>query len=246
MIQSINIITFVSFCFLSMTSVSGYKRQAEWVSIGGKNYDFNLAPLTQPEASARCIRFGGKLFEPRDAKTNRDVFIQAGAKLNGNTKLWIGISDVGTETEFTYLSDGARVNFVCEGSDEASGCWRALQPIPQVAAGTDAGGQIGAATQNLDCVFGSSDQDGKWQTSNCVLNVVDQPIKDADATTAGIAADTYDFVAPLAAKFGSICEKDAAPTTQAPNTPTPPETSDSTCLKSGIAVMIGMLFFCYQ
>ena len=51
---------------------------AEWVEIGGKNYDFNAVGLTQSEASARCIRFGGKLFEPRDAKTNKDVFLQAG------------------------------------------------------------------------------------------------------------------------------------------------------------------------
>ena len=51
---------------------------AEWVEIGGKNYDFNAVGLTQSEASARCIRFGGKLFEPRDAKTNKDVFVQAG------------------------------------------------------------------------------------------------------------------------------------------------------------------------
>ena len=39
-----------------------------------------------------------------------------GAKFNGNTRLWIGISDVGTENEFTYLSDGTLVNFVCESS----------------------------------------------------------------------------------------------------------------------------------
>ena len=35
--------------------------------------------------------------------------------------MWIGISDVGTETEFAYLSDGALVNFVCEDSKAASG-----------------------------------------------------------------------------------------------------------------------------
>ena len=51
---------------------------AEWTMIGGKNYDFNPAPLTQSEASARCIRLGGKLFEPKDAKTNKDVILQAG------------------------------------------------------------------------------------------------------------------------------------------------------------------------
>ena len=51
---------------------------AEWIEIGGKNYDINIAPLTQSEARARCIRFGGKLFEPKDAKTNKDVFLQAG------------------------------------------------------------------------------------------------------------------------------------------------------------------------
>ena len=51
---------------------------AGWIEIGGKNYDFNAVALTQSEASARCIRFGGKLFEPRDSKTNKDVFVQAG------------------------------------------------------------------------------------------------------------------------------------------------------------------------
>ena len=51
---------------------------AEWIEIGGKSYDFNPAGLTQSEARARCIRFGGKLFEPKDAKTNKDVFLKAG------------------------------------------------------------------------------------------------------------------------------------------------------------------------
>ena len=55
---------------------------AEWVLIGGKCYEFNAIGLTQSEASARCIGSGGKLFEPRDAKTNRDVFVQAGNGYN--------------------------------------------------------------------------------------------------------------------------------------------------------------------
>ena len=50
------------------------------MEIGGKNYDFNPVGLTQSEASSRCIRFGGKLFEPRDAQTNKYVFVQAGIK----------------------------------------------------------------------------------------------------------------------------------------------------------------------
>ena len=51
---------------------------AEWVTIGGNNYDFNPATQTQSEARARCIRLGGKLFEPQNPETNRDVFVQAG------------------------------------------------------------------------------------------------------------------------------------------------------------------------
>ena len=39
-----------------------------------------------------------------------------GAKLSGNTDLWIGVSDIGDENSFTYLSDGTLVNFVCESS----------------------------------------------------------------------------------------------------------------------------------
>ena len=55
---------------------------AEWSLIGGKRYEFNPVGLTQSEASARCKRFGGKLFEPRDAKTNKNVFTQAGISNN--------------------------------------------------------------------------------------------------------------------------------------------------------------------
>jgi len=237
LIQSINVISFVLFYSLSLVYAGAYDRQAEWVEIGGKNYDFNAVGLTQSEASARCIRFGGKLFEPRDAKTNRDVFLQAGAKFNGNTRLWIGVSDVGTENEFVYLSDGTLVNFACESSAGGrAGCWRpvgagnrAAQPIPEVPADPPSVG--------LDCVFGRADQDGKWATSHCVLNNVAAP-----------AAGGITF-ATLPAKFGSICEKEVAttppPSTPA-STPAPPNTSDSTCLKSGITVIIGMLFFCYQ
>ena len=39
-----------------------------------------------------------------------------GAKLNGATTLWIGVSDIGDEDTFTYKSDGVLVNFVCESS----------------------------------------------------------------------------------------------------------------------------------
>ena len=85
------------------------------------------------------------------------------------------------------------------------GCWRTLQPITETA--VDADGQIATATQNLDCVYGRADQDGKWATSNCNINVAGQPIATAAATGAGIAANTYDFT-PAQARFGSICERD--------------------------------------
>ena len=38
---------------------------------------------------------------------------QAGAVARN---LWIGVTDIGTEDEFTYLSDESLVNWVCEGS----------------------------------------------------------------------------------------------------------------------------------
>ena len=44
-----------------------------------------------------------------------NVFI--GAKFNADTKLWIGVSDVGEENSFTYLSDGTLVNWVCQSSE---------------------------------------------------------------------------------------------------------------------------------
>ena len=40
-----------------------------------------------------------------------------GAELSGNTDLWIGVSDIGDEDSFTYVSDGTLVNFVCESSN---------------------------------------------------------------------------------------------------------------------------------
>ena len=134
------------------------------------------------------------------------------------------------------------------------GCWRQLQPIAEkgtagstTALTGDDAGIIPVASQNLDCVYGRADRDGKWATSNCNTNVVDQSLTDTD-NNALVSPETpgeYTFAAPsLAARFGSICEQAQAPitTTQPPTT----TTSDSTCLKSGITVMIGMLFFCYQ
>ena len=97
--------------------------------------------------------------------------------------------------------------------------WAATQPITEIPL-TGLEGEAPAAaiaTQNLDCVFGTAAGDGKWTVSGCTT----QP-------------------AGRTAKFGSICEQAQAPTTA------PPGTSDSTCLKSGITVMIGMLFFYYQ
>ena len=134
------------------------------------------------------------------------------------------------------------------------GCWRPLQPIAQTTSMSataiitteegDLTGQVPAATQNLDCVYGSSDQDGKWAVSNCNTNVAGRPISTAQDTELGAGVYTF-TTAP--AKFGSICESDVPSTTVAPpTTPATPETSDSTCLKSGITIMIGMLFFCYQ
>lgn len=191
-------------------------------------------------ARGRCLGMGGKLFEPKDAATNRDVFRQAAIELStAAARLWIGVDDIVTENSFTYSSDAKPVTFSCDetGSTPAvAGCWRGVdatttvaQPIPEVAAD--------APSVGLDCVFGRADRGGKWATSNCVLNNVAAP-----------AAGGITFAAPLAAKFGSICEKDVTPATTAapPATTAPPGTSDSTCLKSGITVMIGMLFFCYQ
>jgi len=234
LIQSKNVISLILFYSLSMISAGTYDRKAEWALIGGKNYDFNPVGQTQSEASARCIRFGGKLFEPRDAQTNRNVFTQAGAKLSVDTKLWIGISDVGEEASFTYLSDGTLVNWVCESSASGTGCWQGSQPVVEAAfANSSSPTTAELATRNLDCVFGTAKAVGKWAVSNCVTNI-------AGAPTGG-GPDFGD--AP--AKFGSICERAVA--TPGPITTTaPPGTSDSTCLKSGITIIIAMLFFCYQ
>ena len=110
------------------------------------------------------------------------------------------------------------------------GCWGTNQPVAEDAADPP--------SENLDCVFGTADGDGKWAVSNCVTNIAGAP--------AGAGAGGIDF-GNTPAKFGSICEKEDAPTTAAPPTTAgPPETSDSTCLKSGITFLIGMLFFCYQ
>jgi hypothetical protein len=235
---------------LSITSVSGYYRKAQWIQVGGKNYDFNPAPLSQPDAKKRCIANGGRLFEPRDEKTNRDVFIRAGAELGGATNLWIGISDVGTENVFRYISDEQSVNWKCDGSAttvNTIGCWRVAQPITENT-GAAVDGEIPTATVNLDCVFGSPSQDGKWQTSNCNTNVPGEPL--GATALAAIAPVTYTFGTPAAipARFGSICEQAVAPitTTQPPESTTTTKTSDSTCLKTEITLMIGMLFFCYQ
>lgn len=73
-----------------------------------------------------------------------------------------------------------------------------------------------------DCVSSSSNADGKWTEVAC------------------------------GGTLGSICERDvkptAAPPTQKPPTqkPTIPTDSGSTCLESGAAVLLGMLFFCYH
>jgi len=245
LIQSINVISFVLLHFLSIISA------AKWVKIGGKEYEFNPLGMTHSFARGRCAGMGAKLFEPKDAATNGAVFTQAGIELATDaTRLWIGVSDIDTEDSFTYTSDAQPVTFPCDepGSTQLAdrgGCWRPLQPITELT--FDDNEAIAIATQDLNCVFGTAAQNGKWQTSNCNSHVGGQPITNAAAATAGIAANTYDFTDMEAAKFGSICERDVTKTTAAPSTTAAPTgTSDSTCLKSGITVMIGMLFFCYQ
>ena len=71
-----------------------------------------------------------------------------------------------------------------------------------------------ATTAGLDCVVGNSAADGKWSVFACT------------ATGTG--------------KFGSICERDDEPTSTSAPAPTP-DTSGSTSLKSGTAVVIGSL-----
>merc|ERR1712238_101640 len=246
LIQHINVISFVLFYSLSMTSASGYNREAEWVSIGGKKYDFNPAPLTQSEARSRCIRFGGKLFEPKDATTNKDVFVQAGAKLNGASSLWIGVSDVGDEGSFTYLSDGTLVNFVCESSNGGkAGCWGTAEPAQFVIPSTQE--TVNVADQ-LNCVVGNPRNNGKWATIGCSVS----PSIPAIVEIVGVGAEgDEDFVAAAAgvdgvvstpSKMGSICERDDEPASTTPSAPAPAPASGSTCLKSGIAVVIGTLF----
>ena len=51
-----------------------------------------------------------------DPLTFTNVFIAA--TFNAETRLWIGVSDVGEENYFTYLSDGTLVNWVCETSED--------------------------------------------------------------------------------------------------------------------------------
>ena len=96
----------VYFCIISakilVTLIS-----AEWVLIGGRNYDFNPGPLSQNDAKARCIRMGGKLFEPKDKKTNRDVFVQAGNTLSKysliSQKLYLHIFIEHTDLYFQHV-----------------------------------------------------------------------------------------------------------------------------------------------
>jgi hypothetical protein len=219
------------------------------IKIGEKEYEFNALGMIQAVARIRCIDMGGKLFEPKDAATNRAVFTQAGIELPNFPKLWIGVEDIHTEGSFYYPSDATSVTFPCEepGSTPEparGGCWRTLQPIEQLPNPID--GQDTNAIQDLNCVFGTAAVGGKWQTSNCVANREGQALQNGAAAAAGIEVDTYNFDAG-SAKFGSICERDVPTTTAAPPTTAPPTgTSDSTCLKSGITLMIGMLFFCYQ
>ena len=71
------------------------------------------------------------------------------------------------------------------------------------------------ATFNLDCVFGTANQEGKWTTSNCVSNV------------AGTTIDTAPLIAAATpAKFGSICESDVKTPAPEPTTTAPPKTGD--------------------
>jgi len=244
LIQHINFISFVLFYSLSMTSASGYNREAEWVSIGGKKYDFNPAPLTQSEARSRCIRFGGKLFEPKDATTNKDVFVQAGAKLNGASSLWIGVSDVGDEGSFTYLSDGTLVNFVCESSNGGkAGCWGTAEPAQFVIPSTQE--TVNVADQ-LNCVVGNPGNSGKWATIGCSVSpAVDEVAEVTEDDTADPVIEAVVFAAAITSgpsKMGSICERDDEPASTTPSAPAPPNTSGSTSLTSGTAVVIGTLF----
>merc|ERR1712166_515112 len=199
------IISFVLFYSISMVYAD------KWVSIGEKDYNFYPVPLSQGNAISRCFREGGQLFEPKDEKTNTNVFIQAGSIL-GNSggqvrRLWIGVSDVVREDEYTYLSDNSLVTFTCQGTLGLTngGCWN---------------GNPTAGGTASNCVSGSSFNDGRWSIQPCAVATV----------------------------FGSICERDGkiTPATPAPPPPPPPTASGSSCLESGTAVLLGMLFFCYQ
>lgn len=239
---------------LSIKCVSGYYRQAEWEKIGGINYDFNPAPLTQADAKKYCIANGGRLFEPRTSKINRDVFLRAGAKLNGATDLWIGISDIGAEGLFKYISDETDVGWKCEASAPPTGCWRTSEPVVELAlTGLAAGSRARAnaeATQNLDCVVGSSGTDGQWAVKGCSVTPptsVVAPVAGAAGPPVVVADPGSAAVPSTPSRFGCICEQAVAPsTTTQPPESTTTKKSDSTCLKTGITLMIGMLFFCYQ
>ena len=44
------------------------------------------------------------------------IIFKGGTVALPSTAFWIGVSDIGEEDSFTYLSDGTLVNFVCESS----------------------------------------------------------------------------------------------------------------------------------
>ena len=137
------------------------------------------------------------------------------------------------------------------------GCWLPSEPVVEVPLFTGTvlltGAPFAAAakTQNLDCVVGSSGKDGKWAAKACsatfpVPAVVAVPGAAGPPVVAPVNASAAVPSAP--SRFGCICEQAVAPstTTQPPESTSTTKTSDSTCLKTGITLMIGMLFFCYQ
>ena len=68
---------------------------------------------TKNYANARrwCIRWGGKLFEPKSSQANTEVFKLVKAQGSDVLEYWIGINDISNEGNFVYASDSQSIGW---------------------------------------------------------------------------------------------------------------------------------------
>ena len=122
-----------------------------WEKLDCTSYQVNTGKKNNKDAEADCIKKGGKLFEPRNAKHNN--FVADLAKKKGLSGFWIGVHD---RKENGKENEG---NFVYE-SDNKAIIWKDWLP-------GEPNNKYNKCYGDEDCVEVKTDPIGKWHDQCC-------------------------------------------------------------------------------